>query len=401
MAKGRPKVSIITPAYNSGKYIKETIESIQKQSFADYEHIIVDDGSTDDTVDRVQKYIDNDSRIILIKQKNRGAAAARNRAMDIAKGEYVTFVDSDDFVVSNMLDVLVSAASKHNNDVISFNKYLYDNNTKSTINETWLYKTDFLPEVFNPTKDIDKFAFIFAPLNICIFLRRSFIDNNQLRFNTKYKRNEDILFVGQIMALAKKASVINTELYYYRIGMSSNMSSTLDDHMDDGWRTIEDLYDFLVKHKMLLGHVKESFNILSCAVLWHYINGMHTYEGQKYAFGQSSKISVKMGLRSMSDPGDIYSDINFYRDFMTVINNEYDKYLWNAMQRDRVHIKFLTEKINDIESKFEKKDEEKEDLSNRLNDVTEELDRVYNSKSWKIVSRLRSVLRFFKPVDKK
>jgi len=88
-------VSIITPAYNSTKYISETIESVLSQTYSNWEMIIINDGSTDDTVNVVKKYL-NDSRIILIHQENSGSAAARNNGIRHAQGQYIALLDSDD-----------------------------------------------------------------------------------------------------------------------------------------------------------------------------------------------------------------------------------------------------------------------------------------------------------------
>ncbi len=92
-----PKVSVITPAYNAENYICKTIESVQSQTYKDWEMIIVDDCSTDYTTVLVQDYVKNDPRIKLVKaSKNGGVAAARNLGLELAKGDYIAFVDSDD-----------------------------------------------------------------------------------------------------------------------------------------------------------------------------------------------------------------------------------------------------------------------------------------------------------------
>jgi len=92
----RPRVSIITPAYNAAPFIHDTIDSIQKQIFGDWELLIVDDGSTDETVEIVERSQQTDPRIRLLRQSNAGPSAARNRAMRIAGGAFFAFIDSDD-----------------------------------------------------------------------------------------------------------------------------------------------------------------------------------------------------------------------------------------------------------------------------------------------------------------
>lgn len=101
-----PTVSIITPAYNAEQYIGETAKSVLEQDFSDWEWIIVDDGSTDNTAAQISAI--KDARIILVSQRNKGVSAARNAALDLAKGTYITFLDADDRLPRQSLSCRVS-----------------------------------------------------------------------------------------------------------------------------------------------------------------------------------------------------------------------------------------------------------------------------------------------------
>ena len=98
-----PKFSIIIPVYNVEKYLVECLESIVNQSFKDFEVICVNDGSTDNSLEILQKYAENDERFKVLNQENQGQGIARNNALNIANGEYILFVDPDDFIELNML----------------------------------------------------------------------------------------------------------------------------------------------------------------------------------------------------------------------------------------------------------------------------------------------------------
>lgn len=112
------KVSIITPTYNCGKYIGETIESVINQSYKDWEMIIVDDCSKDDTQEIVEKYIEKDNRIKYIKlEQNSGAAIARNKAMELATGKYMAFLDSDDIWISDKLEKQIKFMEEKNYNI--------------------------------------------------------------------------------------------------------------------------------------------------------------------------------------------------------------------------------------------------------------------------------------------
>lgn len=351
-----PKVSIITPVFNTEKYIAEAIESVQKQNFKDYEHIIIDDGSTDDTVSIIKRYLNKDTKIKLIIQKNSGAASARNRGLKAAKGDYITFIDGDDFVAEDMLNTLFERASKYSCDLISYNKYIFNNNERKSAKETWLYKTESLPEVFCPRRDLGSLTFLFAPLSICVFLERKFVEVNKLTFDSKYRRNEDVLFMGKAMALSNIASIIRKELYYYRVGNKENLSSTLDKFMDDGWMVLKDLHEFLVDQNLLQKHVEQSFYALCSAILWHYISNMKTYKAQKYAFNKTKELARKLSLQKMKDPGDIYTSINFYTEMRNILNGGYDEYLWNSNQRQNDYIANLISTVNNLDDRLNETD---------------------------------------------
>jgi teichuronic acid biosynthesis glycosyltransferase TuaG len=124
-------VSVITPLYNGSLFISQAIESVLKQTYDNWEMIIIDDCSTDDSVNIVDKYIQNDSRIKLIKfNKNKGPALARNSGIKIAKGRYIAFLDSDDVWVDKKLQVQIDYMHKHDLFITYSSYYLIDINTK-------------------------------------------------------------------------------------------------------------------------------------------------------------------------------------------------------------------------------------------------------------------------------
>lgn len=116
-------VSVITPVYNCEKYIEDTIESVISQTYNNWEMILIDDLSRDKSCEIIKKYCEKDSRIKLIKlDKNGGAANARNKGMDLAKGRFIAFLDGDDTWVSEKLEVQVEIMKK-NNSAISYSNY--------------------------------------------------------------------------------------------------------------------------------------------------------------------------------------------------------------------------------------------------------------------------------------
>lgn len=111
-------LSIIIPIYNIEKYLSATLENILEQSFADYELLLIDDGSTDGSTEICDKFARLDSRVCVIHQQNAGVSAARNVGVASAKGKYIGFVDGDDLIEPNMFETLVSLAEKHQADIV-------------------------------------------------------------------------------------------------------------------------------------------------------------------------------------------------------------------------------------------------------------------------------------------
>ena len=112
-----PKVSIIVPVYNVEKYLSKCLDNLINQTLKDIEIICVNDGSKDSSAEILEKYAQKDKRIVVLNQENAGLSAARNNGMDIAKGEYIGFVDSDDWVDPDFYAKLIDAAERHDADV--------------------------------------------------------------------------------------------------------------------------------------------------------------------------------------------------------------------------------------------------------------------------------------------
>ena len=111
------KVSIIVPVYNVEKYLKRCLESLVNQTLKDIEIICVNDGSTDGSLAILNEYVRNDDRIVVINQENSGQSVARNRGIDVAKGEYIGFVDSDDWVCEDYFERLHNSAIQNNAEI--------------------------------------------------------------------------------------------------------------------------------------------------------------------------------------------------------------------------------------------------------------------------------------------
>ena len=110
-------VSVIIPAYNIERYISRCLDSIMAQTYNNLEIIVIDDGSKDQTAEILDDYQKRDSRIIVVHKENGGVSSARNNGLDIATGDYISFVDGDDLIESNMYEILVKILEKEKTDI--------------------------------------------------------------------------------------------------------------------------------------------------------------------------------------------------------------------------------------------------------------------------------------------
>lgn len=209
-----PKVSTILPVYNVESYLRQCLDSIIMQTLEDIEIICVNDGSTDNSLEILQEYKNKDSRIKIINQENRGQGVARNIALENITGDYIGFVDPDDYISPNMYKTLYETAIKHNCDIVEESFYIKNeirNYLKKRKNKLNLPKN----KTFNYKV---KKNYVFSP-NLAIWnklYKTSFIKENDIKF-FETKKGEDIIFTIKSRVLASKIVYIDNADYYYRI----------------------------------------------------------------------------------------------------------------------------------------------------------------------------------------
>ena len=209
-----PKISIIVPAFNVAQWIEECATSALNQTFTDFEIIIVDDGSTDETPRVLQELKQRDSRITVITQENRGLSLARNAGLAVARGEYLLFLDGDDVLVSSALEHLYSVATKSKPDVVH---YLASSIPESS--ELPESKNPN-PEPTNPVAGRDYFSRYllttkWAPRAQLLFLSREFLSREQIEFFPGIL-HEDNLFTFTALSRASRVTFYPLSLYLAR-----------------------------------------------------------------------------------------------------------------------------------------------------------------------------------------
>lgn len=209
-----PKISFIIPIYNVETYIKHCLESVVNQTLKEVEIILVNDGTEDNSIKNIREYIGNDSRIKLINKQNGGVSSARNRALDEAKGEYILFVDSDDYIENNMAEVMYNCAISNKVDIVMCGYNRIDNDKKTSISPP--IKSNIIysnKEIKNIISYGDNSTIWYVWRNL---YKREIIEKNNIRFNESVKIGEDSCFNLNTFLSSNSIISINKFLYNYR-----------------------------------------------------------------------------------------------------------------------------------------------------------------------------------------
>ena len=250
--QSRPVIlSVVSPVYNGAKYLEPFLRSVLQQSFPHFELIMVDDGSTDSSIEIIKTYQKKDSRIHLIGQNHKGAGSARNFGLSRAKGQYIIFLDCDDWFSEDFFKTMIDRIEADQSDIAICEFFSYNQQTgemgKSAIPETRNQKIERTNLVFD----------IFAPNPWTKLYRISFLKKKELLFQEIPSCN-DWSFAYTSLACAEKISVIRKPLVYYRTKTTTSISSYRYKRTKDIVWAIKHLRQEL-KSRALFSQYKEGF----------------------------------------------------------------------------------------------------------------------------------------------
>lgn len=207
-----PKISIVVPVYNTGIFLKECFDSIRSQTFRDFEVVVVDDGSTDNSSEICDEYARNDNRFKVIHKPNGGVSSARNTALDTVSGEYLCFIDSDDYIESDMLEKMINTIENLDVDVVQSDKQICS--SKSLLGEEGYM-------IFN-NKELRKEFFSGTRIRASLWLG---LYKSSLFKKVRFPQNivfwEDYAVIASILNYVEKLALINKRYYHYRIRKDS------------------------------------------------------------------------------------------------------------------------------------------------------------------------------------
>ena len=218
-----PQISLIVPVYNAEKYLHRCINSILEQTFTDFELLLINDGSKDMSGKICDEYAAKDNRVYVFHKKNGGVSSARNVALDEAKGAWVTFIDSDDWIANDYLMNLYEAVGQDGELAISYATLVHNDGVFQRLNNA------------NNVLQKENFQDLFVEYNLHIYTspwgklyKKQIIDNEKLRFCEGMHIGEDLLFLYSYMLCVSKICVISYSGYYYCFELSGTLTKKVN-----------------------------------------------------------------------------------------------------------------------------------------------------------------------------
>lgn len=270
----KPRISIITPVYNVEKYLDRCVKSVLNQSYTNFELILIDDGSKDSSGLKCDDWADKDCRVVVIHQDNAGAGAARNKGIEIAKGDLIGFVDSDDWVESNMYELLVNALKMYPEaDIAECETFRtngskkIDNNGKQAVNFCLKSRKQMLEEFFRIYGGESNYGIYTKLIKKDIIKDFRFIEGTI---------SEDVMASYYFYTHSDKVVKVNTKLYNYfqnQEGVTRKKVSKRDLEYIDAFKRInkdiQKKWPELKKYSEI-NYARANFTILSKMKLWGY-----------------------------------------------------------------------------------------------------------------------------------
>lgn len=320
-------VSVIVPVYNGEKYLNQCLDSISNQTLENIEIICINDGSSDNTSSILKKYSSKDNRFKIITTENRGQGCARNTALNEAVGKYISFVDADDWIESDSLELLYKKAESDNLDMVFFQMVNYmqlsDNFVSTDLYNIKSFENNAIDEhvTFNHN-NTQKFLFEIPVGPVSKFYNRQFIESNNLRF-PEGMYFEDNAFFYNAYFHCKKAGFLKKQLYYRRRHEES-VTQTFDESKFDIVKAANEVLEVFANHSMYDVYKGDVINhTFSMLLEWFRKSPLNIrqkfYENIKYGFMGFSDLKKDFNENLNCEYKIIFStvlDNNFYLDFL-------------------------------------------------------------------------------------
>ena len=399
------KVSVLIPVYNVSMFLEESISSVLNQNLDDIELICVNDGSTDDSLEILEKFAKADSRVKIFTKENGGCGSARNMALSKAEGEFVYFFDPDDRILPNTLKYTYENALKNESDLVLF---------KATrFNDKGVYYNRTYMDLDNHFKDVDFDDFTFDYRDIrefvldspyapwCKLYRKSFIDSyDDFKFDLGVAF-DDVPFHVKSLIRARKISFVNEYLYHYRFDNPNSVNHTSSNSFDIF--KIINIVKSILENENKFDELYFEFNKFLLYNINYYLISSDSEEYFKMAKEEYLKVDREF-VNQMPDvmiekynlvcSHDSYDEFKYdftcveYENRLNHLQNRYDRLANNYSDLKSFNDK-LKKDYADLEKSNQNLKKSKKNLENQL-------DEILNSKSWKVTEPLRKIMNMNK-----
>lgn len=226
------KVSIIIPIYNCESYLVTCLNSVKQQTYKNIEVLLVDDGSQDKSVDICQKFVEIDNRFLLFKKENGGVSSARNLGITKSSGDFITFVDGDDWLDENAISNMVDSQRQNDADIVC-----------ASLNTIWPHANEkvLLPDMksnLNDKKNTCEVLYTIHEGSVAKLYKKEIIDKYNMIFNEAVSNGEDSIFIHEYFSLCNSINFIAKVVYQYN-KLENNTLVSRYNHDLEKWRTIE------------------------------------------------------------------------------------------------------------------------------------------------------------------
>lgn len=335
------KVSVIMPVYNVESCLSECLDTLMEQSLKEIEIICVDDGSTDGSLAILEEKAKMDKRIRVITQENSGAAVARNKGFTYATGEYVLFLDSDDFFHKDMLKKSYECAKEQQTDIVIFRCREYDTLKRNYNPMEYSIKKEELPDK-NPFTfhDIPDYIFTFAVGWAWDKLyKRQFVIDSGLKFQ-ELRTSNDLYFVFSSLVKANGIYILDEHLIYHRVNRSTSLSVTREKSWDCFYKALTALKEELVTMGVYEEVERGFLNWVVHFAFWN----LDTITGKAYKnvyMLMKEKLFIELDMDEK--PREYYLKPRYYERMHEVLDTDFEDFVLFHMLEYRAKMKELKE----------------------------------------------------------
>ena len=373
-----PKVSVIIPFNNVENYIEECLNSVLSQTLDDIEIILINDASTDRTLEIVEGYLQKDSRIKLINiNERKGQGFARNRGIEIATGEYIGFVDSDDFIELDMFECLYNSAKTNNTDISMCQVREYDDINENYITSDY-YSLSCLSSFQNDVFSAEDTKNCILDINVALWnkiYKREYLNNIGEKFPEGFIYEDLPFFFGTYLS-AKRIQIVWKNLYSYRINRKNSTMQQFNNKILDRLPMVSLTYEKL-KQVPYLSDLKQRIQAWIINDLFHRYSLLKENYHKEFFF-QMKKIFQSLEIENPED--DYWKRVYHFQGYLLVINNTFEDF------NNKIFTEYID--IHKVEDRLRSEIIGIEEIDTRFNSVYQEI-----TKNYKYTENLFSELK--------